>query len=507
MHQRKLSIRAAVAVAAVVMGVSAIGPAAQAVGTSLNATSGENLESVVVDDTAGVLNEQRLRDALEDIAFNEPTHLAIYTREGLYSENINLETLNHAHNTHPDWISQKPEDHGDYWADGYFIITLSVESANTGQVGTYYGEDRKVSSSQMEAIHEAGYADFRQARWSDGVIAVAAKGASIMNRPWYKRPALWVSSGIGAGLALAGWGLVAAVRSSRRKKFAADLQAGTEHLTRVTLDLDSTELAARTLPSGSQHAADLERRFANFTESYRKSFTEQQELERAGKKERSAGEGVVRAKEFRDAAEDLDITDDAIIAASALYTRSAAWEDAWRAQTAPLLEDLDELPELTKDAEDGLKPAAAALDSYGHTARAELESIGTELKAEVIDVDTALDRLAELRKELTGKLEQFSDAQVEAYVKNTEEREQMREEMERSRYSYSKNHPRHGGSILDVTSPGGLFWTVQAYNAGYSTGVSAVDSSREAASSSGGVSHGYGGGGGSFSGAGGSSRF
>ena len=82
----------------------------------------------------------------------------------------------------------------------------------------------------------------------------------------------------------------------------------------------------------------------------------------------------------------------------------------------------------------------------------------------------------------------------------------MRGELERLRYSYAKNNPRHGGSILDVTTPGGFFWTVPSYNFGYSAGVNAMTSSREAASSSGGVSHGYGGGGGSFSGAGGSSR-
>lgn len=172
-----------------------------------------------------------------------------------------------------------------------------------------------------------------------------------------------------------------------------------------------------------------------------------------------------------------------------------------------MLEDLEQLAELVKGSTEELTAAAAALDSFSHGAQTEVQSIGSELKAEQIDVDTALDRLTEVRKELTGKLEEFSTAQIAAYAKTEEEQEEMRQAMSRSRYSYSKNNPRGGGSILDVTSPAELFWRVQAYNVGYSSAVNAVTSSREAASSSsGGVSHGYSGGG-SFSGAGGSSRF
>lgn len=503
MPQVSLPIRSATAAAVAVLGLLGILPAAQAV-PAVTVPTGHNLESVTVEDSAGVINEPRMLEALEELDFNEPTNVVVYTREGEYSDNINTKTLLYARSAHPEWISQKPEDHGDYWADGYFIITLSVEGSDSGQIGTYFGEDRRVSDGQMESIHEAGYADFKQGRWSDGVIAVATKGASIMNRPWYKQPALWWTAVVGGGVGLVTWGAVAKVRSNRRKKFAEQLKTGTTHLTNVTMDLDTTELAARTLPSGSHHAADLERRFADFVASYRSSFTAQQELEAATKKERSSAQGVVRAENFLSAAQKLDSTDDAIIAASALYTRSATWEDAWRAQTAPLLDDLEQISELVKAAEPGTGAAVAALESFSHTAKDEAQSIGTDLKAEAIDVDTALDRLAELRRELTGKLEDFAAAQIEAYAENDDEKEDMRRKMNDSR---SSSQQWRGGSILDVTSPAGMFWRVQSYNMGYSSGVSSVTESREAASSSSGISHGYSGGGGSFSGAGGSSRF
>ncbi|WP_418908844.1 DUF5129 domain-containing protein [Glutamicibacter endophyticus] len=494
------------AAALLVFSSLAVIPSASAQGTSAQ-SGANNLVSVSIDDEALVLNDEKLRDALAEISFYEPTKVAIYTREGEYSDDINTETLSYAKSAHPEWISADPEDYGDYWADGYFIITLSVEGPGDGQIGTYFGEDRKVGDGQMQSIHEAGYEDFNQAWWTDGVIAVADKGAAVMNRPWYKSPALWITTGVLGGGAGVTAGAVLLVRAHRRQSFAAELSAGSEHLTRVTMDLEVTELSARTLPTGSRHAADLERRFADFTEKYRTSFDEQQDLQAMDKKARSSSAAVQRAKKFRETAEELDATDDAITAAAALYTRSATWEDAWRAQTAPILEDLDELGNLSSEGEEKLQSAFAALQSFGEEARAVVARTGTELKAERIDVDTALDRLRELRERLTARLDEYAKVQIESYAETESEREQMRDKLREARSANNRSRTRGGGSILDVISPADLFWRVQAYNVGYSSGVSAVESSRQSASSSsGGISHGYSGGG-SFSGSGGSSRF
>ena len=473
---------------------------------------GDNVDSVTIDDTAGILNEQKIRDVLGDMDFHAPTKVAFYSREGEYSDNINTETLQYAREKHPEWISSDPEDYGDYWADHYFIITLSVQSDGHGQIGTYFGEDRKVSDGLMESMHEAGYDDFRQARWTDGVLAVAQRGADVMNRPWYQQPALWWTGGIGGTAAAATAGGVAIARSNRRTKFADEFAAGRRHLAQVSTDLDETEISARTLPNGSRHAAELERRFADFIEQYRKAFSDQQELEVADKKVRSSPDGVARTKSFRKAAEELDFTDDAIIQAAALYTRSATWEDAWRAQTAPLLDDLGALTSLTSGGNSSIEAETAALKSFGQEAEGKVQKISTDLQTQAIDVDTALDGLAELRKELTQRLDAFATAQINAFAKSESEKSEMRSKMREARYEYSANSRRRGsGSILDVTLPSDFFWRVQAYSVGYSSGRSAVESDRAAAarasSSSGGISHGYSGGGGSFSGSGGSSRF
>ncbi|WPR65857.1 DUF5129 domain-containing protein [Glutamicibacter protophormiae] len=504
MQFRRYLTRCSATAAVAVLGFSPVWPAAAASASAVGIAAGANLEGVSVYDTADVLNDEKIKDAMAGIDFNEPTKVAVFSREGKNSDDINTETLTFARDAHPEWISQDPEDYGDYWADGYFIITLSVEGPGDGQIGTYFGEDRKVSTGQMESIHKAGYEDFNLSRWTDGVIAVGAKGAKIMNRPWYKNPALWITTGVAGGAAGVTSLVAFGIRASRRKEFAAHLDSGREHLGNVSMDLDATELSARTLPSGSRHAADLERRFADFMVDYRSLFTRQQELEAATKKTRSSTSGVARSKDFNDTAQQLDATDDAIIAAAALYTRSATWQDAWRAQAAPILEDLEELPQLLDDTDKKLGPAGSALRSFAATAQQEVQDIGTDLAAQAIDVDTALDRLSELRKQLTERLEAYATARIGAYAKSKAEEKEMRESMRQQRYAATGS--RGGGSILDVTSPAELFWRVGAFNIGYHSAVSAVDSSRQAASSSSGVSSGYSGGG-SFSGAGGSSRF
>lgn len=470
-----------------------------------------NLESITVDDTANVLNEGKLRDAIERLDFNEPTKVAVYSRNGEYSDDINTKTLNFARSSHSEWISDKPEDYGDYWADGYFIITLSVEGPGDGQVGTYFGEDRKVTEGQMGSIHEAGYEDFNAGRWSDGVIAVAERGAKIMNRPWYRHPALGWTLGLGGLGVLGAVGITAAVRAHNRKRFSQTLSEGTEHLTRVTLDLDATELAASTLPANAAHATVLATRFADFSADYRVVFSERRELEGATKKLRSRSAGVLRAKDFLSTAQTLDLTDDAIIDAASLYTRDANWEAAWRRQIAPLLEDLNVLPELTENSTgevadgDEVRASAAALDSFAAQARNRLTHLGDELKSESIEVDDALDALSDLRVQLTEKLDALANAQIVTYATSAEEEAEMRTELNRSRYDATNQRPRAVGTILDVSYPAAMYWSVGSYSTGYSQAVSSVDSSRASGGSSG-VSQGYSGGG-SFSGAGGSSHF
>ncbi len=60
---------------------------------------------IVVEDTAGALDKNALFPGIDAINFNEPTKVAIYTRNGEYSDNLNEEVLAFARAKHPEWLS------------------------------------------------------------------------------------------------------------------------------------------------------------------------------------------------------------------------------------------------------------------------------------------------------------------------------------------------------------------------------------------------------------------
>ena len=99
--------------------------------------------------------------AVQAIEFYQPTKVAVYTYNGSASDNLNEEVLRFARAEHPEWISED----GQKWADGLFIFALDPVGRH---VGTYMGEDRKVSPEQREDIQNASKELLRDAQWTDG---------------------------------------------------------------------------------------------------------------------------------------------------------------------------------------------------------------------------------------------------------------------------------------------------------------------------------------------------
>lgn len=461
-----------------------------------NAVSGDDL---VVVDTAGRLDVTQLERDLADVDFYQPTTVVVYTYSGQYSDNMNELVLAYARSNHPEWISAD----GQKWADGLFIFALDPDGR---QVGTYFGDDRTVSLDDQTSIQDAAKDDFRAAFWTDGIVAGVKKAASLINRPWYASPAfISTVSVVGVG-GVGTWIGILAVRSSRRNKFADQLARGGKHLTSVTVDLETTELAARTLPSESSFAQRLEQRFHDFSGRYYGAVESQQELQVMSKRERSRSGSPEKAKSFADEAAELDFVDNAIVNAAALLTRSATWEKAWAEQVAPLREDVDAIPTLLSDPNARQLASGQALESFRVTVQTELEKLGAALRGQTITAEAALEQLEGLRGQLSRLLREHSQALIEVYAKSNSERQSMEAAMERER----RNTRPRSGSILDTVYGPGQFWNPIAFNVGYSAGVSKVESSRAAASSSSfssGSSTGYGSSGGSFSGSGSSSHF
>lgn len=200
--------------------------------------NGTTPTDVVVVDRAGVLDLATLLPAVRRIEFYQPTKVAVYTYNGTASDNLNEEVLRYARAEHPDWIS--PD--GQKWADGLFIFALDPVGRH---VGTYMGEDRKVSPGARTDIQDASKDLLRDAQWTDGTIAGIRRGAELINQPWYRSAAFLISLWIGAGLAAAGAAAWLLVRWRTRVGCRRETAKGDAAYARVSMDLPVTEQIGR----------------------------------------------------------------------------------------------------------------------------------------------------------------------------------------------------------------------------------------------------------------------
>jgi hypothetical protein len=450
---------------------------------------------IVVEDSAGVLYQPQLLAELAQISFREPTTVAIYTRNGNSSENFNEEVLRYARASHPEWISAD----GQKWADGLFIFAFDPAGR---QVGTYMGEDRKVSMGKREAIQDAAKDLFRDAQWTDGTIAGVKKAAKLINQPWYLSAGFIITTSIVGGLAVIGIGVRAGVRRSNRRKAAEHLQRGDAGYSSVSLALDVTELNAKTIPESSRYGALVLEKYRNFSSLYHEVSALNQQAHGFTGKELSKGSNVKKVARYADLAGELDALDDVIADTNALLNRFSGWEGAWDRQARPLADDLAQLPALLAQPEARDVPTTAALSSFQLQKSAELQQLAADFQSARLSPEAALDRLKDMRMELTALLTQHSEAMIGKYAKTGSEEEKMRHAMERSR---SSDLHVQQATILGSVYAWNTFYSVHAFDSGYTSAQTTVDTARNSASS--GSSTGYGSSGGSFSGSGSSSSF
>lgn len=447
---------------------------------------------VVVEDEAGVLDLRTLRPAIEETEFYEPTKVAVYTYRGSASDNLNEEVLRFARSEHPEWISQD----GQKWADGLFIFALDPEGRH---VGTYFGEDRKVSPEQQADIQEATKDLFRQAQWTDGTIAGVRRGAELINRPWY-RSGWFIGGSIAAGVvALGGAGAWTAVRRRNRARGRSERERGDRSYANVTMDLEATEVNARTIPPSSEFGALVLEKYRGFMARYNDVSKLNQQIHSLADKDFSSGKNVKLATKYAEAAAELDTLDDVIADSNTFLNLASGWPRAWDRQLSPLREDLDGLDEMLKEPKRaGESASAAALRSFRDATREDFQRWAAELESGTTTPDTALRGLRTVREEFTDLLRQHSRTVIDESARNEKEADLMRHDMDEE---FSRGG-RSRSSILDSVYPASLFYSVSSFNTGFTAGQSSIESARGGSSGTG-----YGSSGGSFSGSGSSSSF
>ncbi|WP_343318615.1 DUF5129 domain-containing protein [Arthrobacter sp. TMP15] len=476
-------------------GIAPAGIAPAATAGSAPAPTQVTATDIVVEDTAGVLYLPQLMTALEQIKFHEPTTVVIYTRNGARSDNFNEKVLQFAREKHPEWITAD----GQKWADGLFIFAFDPAGR---QVGTYMGEDRKVSLGKQESIQQASKELFLEAQWTDGTIAGVKKGASLINQPWYLSAAFIITASVTGGLAALGFGTVLIIRRNNRKKAGEHLKRGDAAFSSVSLALDVTELNAKTIPESSTYGSLVLEKYRTFSTRYHEAGELNQRVHSFTDKDMSKGRNVKIVARYAELAQELDNLDDVIADTNTLLNRYSGWESAWERQVRPLMDDMEQLPALIAQPEAQGLATTAALASLHAQRSHDLEQLGGDFQSRLISPEAALDRLKVMRAELTALLQQHSELMIGKYAKTSSEKKKMRSAMERSRQDdISMSQATIFGSIYGWNS----FYSVHSFNSGYITAQRSVDTARSDASS--GSSTGYGSSGGSFSGSGSSSSF
>ncbi|MET4096648.1 DUF5129 domain-containing protein [Arthrobacter sp. UYCu712] len=472
----------------VLAGLLAAGPAALAV----------RPVDVVVEDRAGVLDRNTLLPAVQSIDFYQPTKVAVYTYNGTAADNLNEEVLRFARAEHPEWISSD----GQKWADGLFIFALDPVGRH---VGTYMGEDRKVSLDHREDIQNASKELLRDAQWTDGTIAGIQRGAELINQPWYRSTAFLVTAWATVTAAVAGAATWLIVRWRTRVSSRQELARGDASYANVSVDLQVTELNASTIPESSRYGSTLLEKHRSFMAKYNTATGLSNQVHALTARALSLRPNLRLVRSFADAAAELDALDDVISDTNALLNRGSSWAPAWDRQLAPFRNDLAGLEQMLSKRHAGSDSAtAAALRSFRDQSHRELERWTSELADGTITPETALDRLRDARTHLSELLRNHADTVIEGFARNEKEAELMRTDMESAQAGSKAKYGRsYEPSILGTIYPSYYFFSVPTFNSGFSTGVSSVSGSR----SGGGSSTGYGSSGGSFSGSGSSSSF
>lgn len=453
--------------------------------------------SVEVQDTAGVLDRNTLVPALERIEFHNPTKVVVYTYNGSAEDNLNEEVLRFARAEHPEWISAD----GQKWADGLFIFALDPVGR---YVGTYMGEDRKVSLEQRADIQDSAKELLRDAQWTDGTIAGVRRAAELINQPWYLSAAFLVTAWVTAGLAALGAGAWIIVRAVTRSSSRKEIERGDRSYANVSMDLEVTELNAGTIPEASRYGSQVLEKHRTFLNRYNATSELSNKVHAFSGRALSRRKNLKLARQYADAASELDALDDVIADSNALLNRASAWQTAWDRQLAPFRSDLAGLEQLlTKRHGQGDSATAAALRSFRDQSLREIERWTAELAEGRISPEKALDRLYDARTRLASLLESHAETVIGGFAKNEREAELMRKEMQEAQEGLDHRRRTYEPSILGTVYPSYHFFSVATFNSGLNTGVSSVSSAR----GGGGSTTGYGSSGGSFSGSGSSSSF
>lgn len=438
----------------------------------------DNVQEVVVEDSTTYVDDTLVERELSDISVHQDMNMFVYVKEGSPEDNLNEDTLNYMRENHPELIT------GDKWTDGWFILSLNIESGDSspgsGQVGTYFGEDVKVGESTQQSIQEEGYELFRERNWSGGLIESAEEAGSQMGKPFYGDVMfILISAGVPVAFLVM---FVMGTRKAREWRHEA-----VENMRDHAEGVDQYIRNAGNVLVG-EYASQIRNTSDDVLRSYTDLLDRRDKIEKLRWYQLAFNLSAIRSlsQQSDDFVNKVYMVSDAMT----IYEKSDGWKDAWFRQTQDVRSAINGLlvGEMSEDRE---------MRNRGDYARQWIEDVDRRLYEGEEDVDLLFKQVDEIQNFVSDATKAYMDAQL-AQESNSSRRGYIRNGIEDERRRY---RDRSRTSIFAYHSRGYIY-TPMIYTAGHSAGISSYQSAQSSSSSSG-----YGGGGGGFSGAGSSSSF
>lgn len=466
------------------------------------------------------MDEDELAARLAEVDFRSEVDLAVlvvdvtaYEFNPADDRALNDAVLAHAQQQRPEWLD------GNTFADGRVIIALDPRNRF---LGTYGGEDVKLSDSGFSDVQDAMREPARAYDWEGALVTGAQEYAKLLGRPWWQSTAGIV--GVLAALATAGvtalgllWGRATAHRRVTENR---------PHWAQVLAEREHTEAAARTLPTDSAYA---EAALASHR-LYLDGVSTAEELHQQIPEHLPWSWGLrgpqrKTARDFERTVRELDDLDDDIVSANNLLHRTGDWRAAWDLELEPLRDSVEGVEQAlmqsdgdtAEKSEDELA-AEDELRALSSHIQQEMGTLTTRLERDEVTPDQALERLDELTGALSGLAVALRDLRIDRIAESTEEKELMLEAVTDDEgsedYAMSLRGRRHEmlvtGHGTESMAARNTFWHISPMlwlNDWSTESHDSLETHRNPPSSSSGTSSTSGFSSSSFSGAGSSSRF
>ena len=283
---------------------------------------------VEIYDETGTIRDiggRPLSAVLEDVRFSRAVHLVVLSSNSLSGGSMDQAVVTYARANHPEWLSAG----GSTWADGYVILVVSPADH---MVGTYVGEDVALSRSAQKDVQDAAKDDFRNGRWSEGIVAAVNKAAALIPGentqrqgnivPW---PPLYAWTATVAGIVV--W-LIGGKARRRPGEVARPLAEQWNDMEKRHIGVESSFAAL--LAEGN----------------YERGLSARYQAARAEREKVRAHITSPRGKQARmrsltQSLQDLSDADTAMEAACEFFSLSPNWHIVWDNEVGPVFEDLD----------------------------------------------------------------------------------------------------------------------------------------------------------------------